>query len=86
VPRPALRNAILDNDQLNKEMKAHKRFVEGIKAAEPWKMPANYRWPEFSSTVVQVFAGVWVGKQTFEEALPEAKQKLQAVLAKPAID
>ena len=84
--RPALRNSVLDNEQLNKEMKAHKRFVEAIKASEPWKMPSNYRWPEFSTAVSQVFANVWLGKQTVDEALPEAKTKLMAILAKPAID
>jgi multiple sugar transport system substrate-binding protein len=84
--RPALRNSVLDNKDLNEKMMAHKRFVEAIKAAEPWKEPANYRWPEFSTTVGQVFADVWAGKRTVDEALPEAKQKLQAVLDKAAID
>ena len=84
--RPALRTSVLDNEQLNKEMKAHKRFVESIKAAEPWKEPHNYRWPEFNTTVEQVFAGVWTGNQTVEQAMPEAKSKLQAILDKPAID
>lgn len=84
--RPALRNSVLDNEQLNKEMKAHKRFVEAIKASEPWKMPANYRWPEFNSTMSQVFADVWIGKATVDQALPEATKKLQAVLDKAAID
>jgi multiple sugar transport system substrate-binding protein len=84
--RPALRNSVLDNEQLGKELRAHKRFVEALKTADPWKEPANFRWPEFSTTVGQVFADVWAGKKTVDEALPEAKQKLQAVLAKPAID
>jgi ABC-type glycerol-3-phosphate transport system substrate-binding protein len=84
--RPALRNSVLDNEQLGKDLRAHKRFVEALKVADPWKEPANYRWPEFSTTVGQVFADVWAGKRTVDEALPEAKQKLQAVLAKPAID
>jgi multiple sugar transport system substrate-binding protein len=84
--RPALRNSVLDNEQLNKELRAHKRFVESLKVAEAWKEPANFRWPEFSTTVGQVFADVWAGKRTVDEALPEAKSKLQAVLDKPAID
>jgi ABC-type glycerol-3-phosphate transport system substrate-binding protein len=84
--RPALRNSVLDNEQLNQGIRSHKRFVEAIKAADAWKMPANYRWPEFSSTVGQVLADVWAGKQTVDEALPEAKKKLQAVLDKAAID
>ena len=84
--RPALRNSVLDDPQLNTELRGHKRFVVATKAAEPWKMPANYRWPEFNTTVGQVFADVWLGKKTLDEVLPDAKSKLQAVLAKPAID
>ncbi|MCC6627302.1 MAG: extracellular solute-binding protein [Chloroflexi bacterium] len=84
--RPALRNSVLDNEQLNKDLRAHKRFVEALKTADPWKEPANFRWPEFSTTVGQVFADVWTGKKTVDEVLPEAKSKLQAVLDKPAID
>jgi multiple sugar transport system substrate-binding protein len=84
--RPALRNSVLDNKELNEKLIAHKRFVEAIKTAEPWKMPHNYRWPEFNTTISQVFADVWTGKQTVDEAIPEAKKKLQAVLDKPAID
>ena len=49
-------------------------------------MPANYRWPEFNSTVIQVFAGVWSGTQTLEQAMPDAKKKLQEIIDKPAID
>jgi multiple sugar transport system substrate-binding protein len=84
--RPALRKKVLDNPRLLAEMKAHKIFAKAIVEAEPWQMPANYRWPEFNSTVSQVFAGVWAGTQTIEQALPEATKKLQAVLDKPAID
>ena len=39
--RPALRNSVLDDPQLSKELRGHKRFVEAVKAAEPWKMPAT---------------------------------------------
>jgi multiple sugar transport system substrate-binding protein len=84
--RPALRKKVLEHPQLMAEMKAHKVFAKGIMEAEPWQMPANYRWPEFNSTVSQVFAGVWAGKETFEQALPEANKKLQAVLDKPTAD
>jgi multiple sugar transport system substrate-binding protein len=84
--RPALRNSVLDNKDLNEKMLAHKRFVEAIKGAEPWKMPHNYRWPEFNSTVTQVFAEIWTGRQTVDEAITAAKPKLQAVLDKAAID
>jgi hypothetical protein len=49
-------------------------------------MPANFRWPEFNSTVVQVFAGVWAGTDTLAQAMPEAKKKLQDIIDKPAID
>lgn len=81
--RPALRKSVLEHPRLMKEMKAHKVFAKLIMEAEPWRMPANFRWPEFNETIKQVFAGVWAGKQTVEEALPEAKKKLQAVLDKP---
>src|SRR5215831_4765318 len=84
--RPALRKKVLDNPRLMSEMKAHKVFAKAIVEAEPWQMPANYRWPEFNSTVSQIFAGVWAGTETVEQALPEGKKKLQAVLDKPAID
>ncbi|HEY3108364.1 MAG TPA: sugar ABC transporter substrate-binding protein, partial [Chloroflexota bacterium] len=81
--RPALRNSVLDNERLMKEMKAHKCFVPVIKAAEPWKQPANFRWAEFNSTIQQVFADLWLGKQTVDQAIADAKPKLQAILDKP---
>jgi ABC-type glycerol-3-phosphate transport system substrate-binding protein len=81
--RPALRNSVLDNERLMKEMKAHKSFVPVIKAAEPWKQPANYRWAEFNSTVQQVFADLWLGKQSVDQAIAAAKPKFQAILDKP---
>ena len=84
--RPALRTKVLDDPRLMSAMKAHKVFVKGIREAEPWQMPANFRWPEFNSTVSQVFGGVWAGTQTVEAAMPEATKKLQEVLDKPAID
>ena len=84
--RPALRNSVLNDPRLMTQMKAHKVFVKGILAAEPWQMPANFRWPEFNSVVSQVFAGVWAGTQTLEQAMPDAKKKLQDVIDKPAID
>jgi multiple sugar transport system substrate-binding protein len=81
--RPALRNKVLDNDRLMKEMKAHKVFAESIKAAEPWKQPANYRWPEFDSAVRQVFANAWLGKENVDTAITNAKKQLQDILDKP---
>jgi multiple sugar transport system substrate-binding protein len=84
--RPALRTSVLNDSRLMTQMKAHKVFVKAILEAEPWQMPANYRWPEFNSVVSQVFAGVWAGTQTLDQAMPDAKQKLQAVIDKPAID
>jgi ABC-type glycerol-3-phosphate transport system substrate-binding protein len=84
--RPALRESVLDHPRLMNEMKAHKVFAQLIKDAGPWQMPANYRWPEFNTTVTQVFANVWLGRETVEQALPEATRRLQAVMDKPAID
>jgi len=84
--RPALRTKVLNDPRLMNGLKAHKVFVKAILEAEPWQMPANFRWPEFNSVVSQVFGGVWTGTETLEQALPQAKQKLQDVLAKPAID
>jgi multiple sugar transport system substrate-binding protein len=84
--RPALRTKVLNDERLMTQLKAHKVFVKALLAAEPWQMPANYRWPEFNSTVIQVFAGVWSGTQTLEQALPDAKKKLQEIIDKPAID
>jgi multiple sugar transport system substrate-binding protein len=84
--RPALRNSVLDAPELNEKLPAHKRFAEAIKASDPWKEPANYRWPEFSTTVSQVFADLWTGGKTVDQALPDAKTKLQAILDKAAID
>lgn len=81
--RPALRNSVLEHPRLMTEMKSHKVWVQAIKEAEPWSMPANFRWPEFQETLIQVFAGVWAGKETIEQALPDARNKLQAVLDKP---
>ena len=84
--RPGLRTKVLNDERLMTQLKAHKVFVKALLAAEPWQMPANFRWPEFNSTVQQVFAGVWSGSETVDQALPAAKKKLQEVLDKPAID
>src|SRR5262245_22617100 len=73
--RPGLRTKVLNDQRLMTQLKAHKVFAKALLEAEPWQMPANYRWPEFNSTVTQVFAGVWAGSQTLEQALPEAKTK-----------
>ena len=84
--RPALRTKVLNDPRLMTALKAHKVFAKALLEAEPWQMPANFRWPEFNSTVIQVFGGVWAGTETLEQALPQAKQKLQDVIDKPAID
>ena len=81
--RPALRRAVLENERLMKEMKAHKVFVASIQSAEPWKQPANLRWEEFNTTIVQSFANLWLGKENVDQAIASAKPKLQAVLDKP---
>jgi multiple sugar transport system substrate-binding protein len=82
--RPAARKAVLESPVLMEKMKAHKVWVKAIESAEPWRQPANFRWPEFNTTITQAFANCWIGKQTIEQALPEAKRLLQAVLDKPA--
>jgi ABC-type glycerol-3-phosphate transport system substrate-binding protein len=82
--RPALRNAVLNNERLLKENRAHKVFVEAIQAAEPWKQPANFRWPEFSTAVGQVFGNLWLGKETIDQAINNAKKPLQDILDKPS--
>jgi multiple sugar transport system substrate-binding protein len=82
---PAARKSVLDSPELNEKMKAHKVWVKGLEAAEPWRQPANFRWPEFNSTITQVFADVWIGKQTVEQALPNATNLLQTVLDKPVV-
>ena len=84
--RPALRTKVLNDQRLMTQLKAHKVFAKALLEAEPWQMPANYRWPEFNSTVSQVFAGVWAGTLTLEQAMPDAKKKLQEIIDKPAID
>jgi len=83
--RPALRKSVLENPELMTKMKAHKVFAKGLMEAEPWRMPANLRWPEFNTTLTQVFAGVWTGNQTLEQAYPEAIKKLQDIMDKPMI-
>jgi multiple sugar transport system substrate-binding protein len=83
--RPALRKSVLDHPDLNTKMKSHKVWVKVLNVSEPWRMPANLRWPEFNSTIQQAFAGVWAGTQTLDAALPEAKKKLQDILDKPMI-
>jgi ABC-type glycerol-3-phosphate transport system substrate-binding protein len=62
-----------------------KVWAKGIMEAEPWRQPSNYRWPEFNTTITNVFADVWIGKQTVEQALPNATKLLQAVLDKPPV-
>ena len=83
--RPALRKSVLESPELMTKMKAHKVFAKGLMEAEPWRMPANLRWPEFNTTLTQVFAGVWTGNQTLEQAYPDAIKKLQDIMDKPMI-
>jgi multiple sugar transport system substrate-binding protein len=82
--RPAARHAVLDSPILVDKMKAAKVWATAIYTAEPWRQPANYRWPEFQTIMVNAFADCWVGKQTIEQALPNATKLLQAVMDKPA--
>ena len=81
--RPALRKSVLENPRLMNEMKSHKCFVPFLNAAEPWKQPANFRWEEFSQTVNQVFANLYLGKDSVDQAIANAKPKFQAILDKP---
>jgi multiple sugar transport system substrate-binding protein len=83
--RPAARKAVLESPILTAQMKAMKVWAKGIEESEPWRQPSNYRWPEFNTTITQVFADVWGGKQTVEAALPNATKLLQAVLDKPPV-
>lgn len=82
--RPAARKSVLDSPILMQKMKSHKVWVQAIETAEPWRQPANFRWPEFNTTIQQAFADVWVGKQPLDQAIPNATKLLQAVLDKPA--
>lgn len=81
--RPAGRKSVLESPTLIKQMKSHKVWIKDIETAQPWLQPANFRWEEFNSTISQAFGSVWVGKQTLEQALPNAKKLLQAILDKP---
>src|SRR5579859_5546750 len=83
--RPAARKAVLESPILLEKMKAMKVWAKGISEAEPWRQPSNYRWPEFNTTITNVFADAWIGKQTVEQALPNAMKLLQAVLDKPPV-
>jgi multiple sugar transport system substrate-binding protein len=82
--RPAARHAVLESPVLIEKMKAQKIWANAIETADPWRQPANFRWPEFNTTVQQAFADCWVGKQTIDQALPNATKLLQAVVDKPA--
>jgi hypothetical protein len=74
---------VLDHPRLMMEMRAHRCFVPVIRAAEPWKQPANFRWEEFNAAVQQVFTPLWLGRVTIDQALASARTALQAVLDKP---
>lgn len=82
--RPAARKSVLESPILISKMKAHKVWIKAIETAEPWRQPANFRWPEFTTTIQQAFGDAWVGKQTMDKAIPQAKKLLQTVLDKPA--
>lgn len=81
--RPAARKSVLDSPVLMQKMKSHKVWVPDIETAEPWRQPANFRWPEFNTTIQQAFGDLWVGKQSVEQAISQAKPLLQAILDKP---
>ena len=48
-----------------------------------WPNPANSRWPEFTTTLDQVFGPIWTGAVEFDAGLKNASAKLQEVLDKP---
>jgi ABC-type glycerol-3-phosphate transport system substrate-binding protein len=81
--RPALKREILYHPKLLEGMKAQKVWADAISAAEPWKMPANYRWAEFSTAVTEVFQPVWQVQKGLREVMPDARQKLQFILDQP---
>jgi ABC-type glycerol-3-phosphate transport system substrate-binding protein len=81
--RPAARKAVLESPILFEKMKAAKVWATAIETAEPWRQPANFRWPEFNFALPQVFGDCWAGKQTIEQALPNAIKTLQAIMDKP---
>jgi ABC-type glycerol-3-phosphate transport system substrate-binding protein len=81
--RPALKRSILYHPRLLEGMKAQKVWADAISAAEPWKMPANYRWAEFDTVVREVFLPVWQGTRGLREVMGDARTQLQRVLDQP---
>jgi multiple sugar transport system substrate-binding protein len=81
--RPAVRNAVLNNQDLLGKLKAPKVFVPLYDTALPWPEPANHRWPEFNTAVDQVFLPIWTGAATLEAGMRDVTSKLQEILSKP---
>ncbi len=81
--RPAVRNAVLNNQDLLAKLKAPKVFVPLYDTALPWPEPANHRWPEFSTAVDQVFAPIWTGQVALDAGMKEVTSKLQEILDRP---
>lgn len=81
--RPALKRSILYHPRLLEGMKAQKVWADAILAAEPWKMPANYRWAEFDTAVREVLTPVWQGVKGLRDVMDDARQRLQYILDQP---
>jgi multiple sugar transport system substrate-binding protein len=81
--RPAVRNAVLNDQELMGKLKAAKVFVPFYDTAGPWPEPANHRWPEFTTAVDQVFAPIWTGAAAVDAGMRDVNSKLQEILSKP---
>jgi hypothetical protein len=80
--RPAVRDAVLNNQELMGQLKAAPVFVPLFDTALPWAEPANHRWPEVNAAGDQVFAPVWTGAATPETGMPGVNRMLQEILSK----
>jgi multiple sugar transport system substrate-binding protein len=81
--RPAVRNAVLNNPEIQSKLKAPKVFIPLYDTAMPWPEPANHRWPEFNTAVDQVFSPIWTGAASLEAGMRDVQSKLQEILDKP---
>jgi ABC-type glycerol-3-phosphate transport system substrate-binding protein len=81
--RPAPRNAVLNNPELQSKLKAPKVYVPLYDNAMGWPEPANHRWPEFNTAVDQVFGPIWTGAATLDAGMKDVQAKLQEILDRP---
>lgn len=81
--RPAARKAVLDNPKIMSTVSTHRVMRPLYDTAIGWPNPANSRWPEFTTTLDQVFGPIWTGAVEFDAGLKNASAKLQEVLDKP---